>query len=412
MRRIALISTLLLLSVQTLSAQEWTRFRGPNGTGVGKPVPLPNAITEKNYCWKVALPGAGHSSPVLWGNRLFLTSADEQQGKRYLLCLDSTTGKTLWKQDWSFSSYHRHEFNSFASGSPTVDAQNVYIVWGTPETVTLYALTHSGKEVWKRNLGGVRLQHGVGNSPIVVDDVVITCVDQEGEGAEGHIYGLDKKTGDIRWQYARKPSAGAPYATPTVHQTKEGQTEVLFPSSSNGFTSLDPKTGSRHWEIANLFPLRCASSPLLFEGLVLATCGSGGGDKSAVAVRLPSQGSSRTAEVAYRIPRGVSYVPTPIAHEGRLYFWCDNGIVACYEAATGKELWRERAGGDYFGSPVLSNGRIYAISTRGQLVTLSAGTSFRVLDRHDLGEASHATPSLANGMLFVRTESHLIAIGK
>lgn len=409
MRRIAPLCALILLLAMPLSAQEWTRFRGPNGTGIGKPLGLPDALTEKNQRWKVALPGVGHSSPVLWGNRLFITSADEEQGKRYLLCLDSTTGKQIWKQTWSFSRYHRHEFNSFASNSPAVDAKNVYLVWGTPEAVTLYALNHEGKEVWKRDLGAVRLQHGVGNSPIVVDDVVIACVDQEGDGTDGHIYGMNKRNGDILWQYARKPSTGAPYATPTVHPIGTGN-EVIFPSSSNGFTSLDPKTGSRHWEIENLFPLRCASSPLLFEGMVLATCGSGGGDKSAVALRLPTQG--KTPEIAYKIPRGVSYVPTPIAHEGRLYFWCDNGIVACYEATTGKELWRERAGGDYFGSPVLSDGKIYAISTRGQLVTLSAGASFRVLNRHELGEASHATPSIANGMLFVRTESHLIAIGK
>ena len=258
---------------------------------------------------------------------------------------------------------------------------------------------------WERNLGAVRLQHGVGNSPIVVDDVVITCVDQEGDGAEGHIFGLDKRSGEVLWQYARKPSAGAPYATPTVSNNS-----VIFPSSSNGFTCLNPKTGSRQWEIENLFPLRCASSPLLFEDMVVATCGSGGGDKSAVALRLSAQG--KAPEIAYKIPRGVSYVPTPIAYEGRLFFWCDNGIVACHTATSGKELWRERAGGDYFGSPVLSDGKIYAISTRGQLVTLSAGATFRVLNRHELGEASHATPSIANGMLFVRTESHLIAIGK
>jgi len=144
--------------------------------------------------------------------------------------------------------------------------------------------------------------------------------------------------------------------------------------------------------------------------MVLASCGTLGSDKSAVALRLPSRANGKTAEVAYRIPKGVSYVPTPIVSEGRIYFWGDNGVVSCYEGATGKELWRERVGGDYFGSPVLCNGKIYALGTRGELTAISAGSTFKLLGKLETGEPTNSTPAIANGTLYVRTESHLIAI--
>jgi outer membrane protein assembly factor BamB len=407
-----LSATVLLFATTNAVAQEWTRFRGPNGTGVGKPLSLPDNLTPQNIHWKKELEGVGHSSPVLWGDRLFITSANEQTAKRHLTCINAKTGQTLWSKDLSFRPYHHHELNNFASATPTVDSKNVYTIWTSPEAVWVYAYTHAGKEVWRRDLGATRLQHGGANSPTLVGNTLIVSVEQEGEGSDGSIYGLDCKNGDTLWRSVRKPSQGAPYATPVVHTNKSGKLEVIFPSTSHGFTSLDPKTGSRNWEVPNLFPLRCASSPVIVGGMVLATCGSGGGDKSAVAVRLPQTEGTQTAEIGFKIPRGVSYVTTPIVHEDRLYFWCDNGIVACYNGNTGKEMWRERVGGNYFGSPILSNGKIYAVSTRGELVSIAAEKSFRVMGRYELHEASHATPAVANGLLYVRTESHLFAIGK
>ncbi len=400
----------VLLLSPALRAQEWTRFRGPNGTGVGKPLSLPETLTEKDYRWKITLPGFGHSSPVLWGKRLYVTSANPDEGKRHLLCIDSDTGNILWKQTWNFTAYHRHEYNSFASSTPTVDAERVYVLWHTPESVVLHALDHKGKPLWKKELGKVNLQHGGGSSPIVVDDTVIVSVEQEGDGNTGNLFGIDSKTGDVRWQNPRNPSQGAPYATPLVNRTEDGKNEIIFSSSSHGFTSLDPKTGSRNWELGNLFPLRCVTSPIRVGDMVLATCGTGGGDKSAVAVRLPSRTKGQNPEMVYRIPKGVSYVPTPIVSEGRVYFWGDNGVVSCYEGATGKEMWRERVGGDYFGSPVLCNGKLLAIGTRGELAVISAGSTFKLIGKYELGELSHATPAIANGMLYIRTESHLVAI--
>lgn len=406
---LASMSAALLSS--PLKGQEWTRFRGPNGTGQGKPLNLPDALTEKDFRWKISLPGFGHSSPVLWGKKLFVTSANPDQKKRYLQCINADTGSPLWTQEWKFAPYHRHEYNSFASSTPTVDSGQVYVLWQTPESVVLYALDHKGNRIWERELGKLSLQHGGGSSPIVVEDTVIVSVEQEGAGNRGSLFGVDRKTGDIRWQTPREPSQGAPYATPLVNRTEDGKTEVIFASTSHGFTSLDPKTGSRNWEVSGLFPVRCVTSPIRIGDLVLATCGTGGGDRSAVALRLPSRASGKTAEVAYRIPKGVSYVPTPIVSEGRIYFWGDNGIVSCYEGATGKELWRERVGGDYFGSPVLCNGKIYALGTRGELTAISAGGTFKLIGKLETGEPSNATPAIANGTLYVRTESRLIAIG-
>ena len=407
---ILLSACVCILLSPSLKAQEWVRFRGPNGTGMGKPLTLPDTLTEKDYRWKITLPGFGHSSPVLWGKKLFVTSANPDEGKRYLLCVNADTGAAIWKQTWNFTSYHRHEYNSFASSTPTVDSEQVYVLWQTPDSVVLYALDHKGNKIWERELGKLNLQHGGGSSPVVVEDTVLVSVEQEGAGNKGNLFGIDRKTGAIRWQSPREPSQGAPYATPLVNRTDEGKTEVIFASTAHGFTSLDPKTGSRNWEVAGLFPLRCVTSPIRVGDMVLASCGTLGSDKSAVALRLPSRANGKTAEVAYRIPKGVSYVPTPIVSEGRIYFWGDNGVVSCYEGATGKELWRERVGGDYFGSPVLCNGKIYALGTRGELTAISAGSTFKLLGKLETGEPTNSTPAIANGTLYVRTESHLIAI--
>jgi outer membrane protein assembly factor BamB len=408
--RLVALCTLLSLAVAS-PAQEWTRFRGSDGSGAGKLKNFPSTLTPQNALWRVALPGGGHSSPVLWGAKIFLTSAEPEQGKRHLLCLNAQNGQLLWKKTYAFQPYRQHEFNSFASSTPSVDAERVYFSWATPESVTLHALDHQGREVWARELGKTTLQHGGANSPVLAEDCVLLCVDQEGETEEGAFFALDKKTGVPRWTRPRKPSRGAPYATPLLYKNAKGKTEVILSSTAHGLTSLDPKTGSLNWETPNLFPARCVSSPVLVGDMIVATCGSGGGDRSAAAVRLPSP-KRPNPEVVYKMTRGVSYVPTPLFVAGRLYFWGDGGVVTCCKPETGETLWRERVGGDFFGSPVVAEGKIFAVSAKGELVVLAVSEKFQVLSRYDLGETCHTTPAIANGTLYVRTESHLIAIGE
>jgi outer membrane protein assembly factor BamB len=407
-----LLLTLLLSVPLTGQAQEWTRFRGPNGSGITSASGIPVQVTPADYLWSVELPGAGHSSPVLWGEKLFITSAEEDKGKRHLHCLDARTGKTLWSRSYDFRNYDKHQQNTAASSTPTVDAERVYAAWPTSEAYLVIAVDHSGSERWRRDLGKLATQWGGAASPVVVGDVVMLGVYQEQEGAPGFLVGLDKNTGAIRWKVPRKSHNSSAYSSPLVYQPEGGKAEAIFTSTAHGMTSVDPETGAVNWEAPGLFQARCVASPVLAGDLIFATAGTGGGSREAVAVRPGAAQSKTEPKLQYRLARGPSYVPTPIVVGDRIYAWGDNGIVTCLKAGTGEQVWTERVGGNFFGSPVCVAGRLYAVNTRGELVVVAAADQFKILGRSDLGETSHATPAVANGRMVLRTLSHVICIGK
>ena len=192
------------ISTNSTQAQEWTRFRGINGDGIVSTKTIPTQITEKNYHWKIELPGEGHSSPVIWKNRIFITSAEEEKRKRHLLCIDTSNGKTLWTKVWDYKNYHRHEFNSHAASTPTVDTARVYITLPSEDSFWVIALNHQGKEIWKRDLGEYKTQHGGAASPMLVGNRLIIA--KEPEGGKGLLCALDTKTGDFVWKIERETS--------------------------------------------------------------------------------------------------------------------------------------------------------------------------------------------------------------
>jgi len=391
-------------------AQDWTRFRGPNGTGISSATTVPVQFAEKDYNWRVALPGAGHSSPVVWGKKVFLTGANEDTGKRHLFCVSTTEGKLLWKSEYGFSKYSVHpQFNRFASGSPAVDADHVYLTWATPDSLFVTALDHNGREVWKReSLGNFTGSHGCGQSPIVVGDILVVPNDNEKQGPSW-LMGLNRRTGATKWVRPRPTTDSAAYATPMVYQPKGGKPELVFTCKTHGFTSLDPETGDVNWEVTGVFNQRCVSSPVQAGDLLIGTCGAGDGSKQLVAIRPGSKG--KPGEVAYRMARNACYVPTPIAFGERLFLWGDQGIVTCLNAKTGDVVWTERADGNYFASPVCINGKIYNVNTKGEVVVIDASDQFKLLARNPVLEESYSTPAVSDGVLYVRTETHLISVG-
>jgi outer membrane protein assembly factor BamB len=403
------VTVILAFSGLRASAQEWTRFRGPNGTGVSAATTIPVQFTESDYNWRVELPGTGHSSPVLWGKKIFLTSAEEEKGKRYLLCLNAVDGKVLWSKPYEFARYRKHQFNTSASSTPAVDADRVYVLWATHDAFSVHALDHQGNEVWRKDLGAFPTQHGVASSPIVVDDLLIFA--KEPEDSSGSLIALDKKTGAPRWKRDRSSKA-SPYMTPILYRPKTGPAELIFTSTAHGVTSLDPRTGDLNWEIRDIFKARCVAGPVVAGDLIFQAAGTGGGDREAVAVRPGSKQAGTHPEVVFKVMRGISYVPCPLVHAGKIIMWGDAGIVTCLKADTGDPLWSERVGGNFFGSPVLVNGKIYAMNSKGELVVAEpTDTGLKVLARNDLGEASHATPAVADDVMYLRTLSHLISVG-
>lgn len=370
----------------------WARFRGPNGTGIGEA----KDITPEKPRWKTALPGEGHSSPVVWGNRLFLTSAERDT--RHLHCLDTRTGKLLWTKSLPFKGYHTHQFNNFASATCALDKDRVFSVWPSDDVFTVAAHTHEGKELWKRDFGAFPTQHGGGASPIVHEGLLY--VPREPEQAEGSLLALDVKTGATRWE-VKRASRDAPYGAPLLYKPEKGPLQLVVASTAQGVTSYEPATGKLLWQQANLFRMRCVSSPIQMGRKIVVGTGVGGGDRLLLALDLDTE--AKTPTVAWQLKRGAPYVPTGLYADSLLYLWSDSGILTCANPDNGETIWQERAGGDFFGSPVLAGGRLWATSARGELVSAPAGKTFGNFQRVSLGEASHATPAVAGGRLFVRT---------
>lgn len=390
-----------------VEAQEWTRFRGPNGTGISDAKTIPTQWTERDFNWKVALPGIGHSSPVVWGEKIFLTSTDEAAGKIIVHCHRTLDGVLLWRKDFSVTPHKKHKFNSYASGTPAVDAERVYVCWNDPSHFPLIALDHDGKQVWERDLGPFLSENGGGNSPIVYRDLVVVANEQDGES---FLLAIDAKTGKDRWKTPRR-SAKAAYSTPCVYEAPGQKPLLIFNSQAHGIGAIDPETGKPVWEYASAFDKRSVSSPIVASGLVIGSCGSGGGGIYAVAVRPGDSATGKKPELAYELRKSAPYVPTGVAVGDLLFLWSDAGILSCLHGATGEVKWQERVGGNYFASPICVDGRLFNASTSGEMVVVEASGHFRELARNPLGEMTHSTPAVAAGRMYIRTLGHLICVG-
>jgi outer membrane protein assembly factor BamB len=408
-RHLLSIFALLVFSVPgpLLGAEEWSRFRGPSGAGLDNATAVPIKWAEKDYNWKVRLPGVGHSSPVLWGKRIFLTCADTKTAGRMILCLSTTDGSVVWQQDYASRIYRHHRDNSFASSTPAVDAQRVYTTWTTPDEVTLLALDHDGHEKWRRNLGPFKSMHGSGTSPIAYHDLVVLANDQQGKA---FLIAVDSKTGRTRWQLDRR-SGLTPASTPCVYRPGSGAPELICTSTAHGITSVDPISGEINWEVGDVFLDRCVGSPVFGHGLIIASYGFGSRGTRLVAVRPGSRDKNVEPEVEYDITESVPLVPTPVIKGDLLFLWADDGNVTCVHAATGKQIWRQRVSGSFYGSPVCVSERLYCVSRKGDVVVLAASDEFHLLGRIPLGERSYATPAVSDGVMYIRTYSHLISVG-
>ena len=397
--------------IRNAAAQEWTRFRGPNGTGVSERYEFPSTWEQKDYRWQVDLPGVGHSSPVMWGKRIFVTSADPMTAKQFILCFDIGTGKKLWERQFDSQPYHLHSRASYACATPAVDAERLYVAWASPEAVILKALDHQGQEVWTRNLGTFISQHGFGSSPILFENLVIFSNSQQEarvppgkKPGKSTIVGLDRRTGKTVWEIERK-SVRTCYTVPCIIRNSKGDPELISYNTGDGFFAIDPRNGKQNWVVPQVFRMRTVSSPVMAAGLLFGSTGSGGGGNYVVAVKPGPE-----PKELYRVARQAPYVPTPVARGKLLFLFSDKGIVSCIDAATGKKHWTKRLDAAFSGSPVRLRDKIYCIDESGEVIVIAAEETFRELGRVPLGERSRATPAVADGVMLLRTYSKLFCL--
>ena len=404
----ALVCLFVWSAFRLARGQEWTRFRGPNGSGESEADGIPVTWGEKDYLWKARLPGAGNSSPVVWDHRVYVTSTNDADATHFVSCLNVADGSDAWKRSFPGKVYPKNVLNTYADATPALDKDHVYLAWTTLDEYTIVALDQrTGKDAWRRNLGPFAAQHGLGASPIVFQDVLIVPNDQDGLSS---VIALDCATGKTRWTAPRR-STIASYSTPFVYSGPDRSPELILTSNAHGISSFDPYTGKLNWELP-VIKCRAVGSPILAGGLIFAACGEGGGGKQMFAVEPSDAGKKRAAKVAYQVNAKLPYVVTPVAYGTLVFLWTDQGIVSCLETATGKTLWQQRVEGKYFGSPVRIRDRLYCISREGQVVVIAAADKYEFLGRTKLGEPSQSTPAVSGGVLLLRTQSQLLAVGK
>lgn len=417
LNRLSLLLVFLVF-VPSGNSGEWTRFRGPNGTGIGAGDSIPTTFSEKDFSFKTRLPGdSGCSSPVVWGDKVFLLSADSSDATRYVVCVHAISGDILWQKKFASEPHHLHTRSSYASCTPAVDDQRVYVAWSTPKQTLLKAFNHDGSEAWSKDLGPWQSQHGFGTSPIIHKGLVILHNSQQAEKlksgqkpGKSFMMAFDCKSGEEKWR-TKLVSKNVCYSVPFIFEGENGA-ELVCSSTGDGIFSLDPMTGQKNWAVNDgLFSMRTVGSPISAGGLIFGSTGSGGYSSNYIVAVKPGS----KASLAYKVKNGSSfkapYVPCMISDGELVFCMYDRGFASCIDASTGEVHWIERTGAALSGSPVRIGDRIFCVDEEGTVWVFAASKEYKLLGKSSLGEDSWATPAVANGRLFVRTNSHLISVG-
>lgn len=421
---IAMASTIL---VNAARADNWERFRGPNGNGISADKNVPIKFSAKDgTLWSIDIPGDGASSPIIWGDRVFLQTASLDASERSLFCLDAKTGKELWKRSIPgikpMQSIRKD--STLASATPTTDGKAVFVPFWNGKDIVMVAYDFQGEKLWERNLGEFVSQHGAGASPILYKDLVIFSMDKDAFRDANKktgpvknpatLFALDKKTGKTVWETPRE-AIRACYSVPFLLE-KPGQAPELIVTSSTAITSYEPLTGKSNWYWTWTFnkgPLRTIASTIYTDNLLLAMSGDGSGERLMVAVELKEQGKEVHPERIWANSKQFPYVTCPLVKGEHVYFVNDLGVAGCFHAKTGKEVWFERLpDAKFYASPIMIDGKMYAASEQGDVYVIDVATKYNLLAKNSFGERILATPAVADGRLYVRTKNHLYCIGK
>ena len=409
MSRISLAVVAILLVCQpTVWATDWTEFRGPTGEGITTATGLPLEWgPDKNVVWKTSVPGLGWSSPIVLGDRVFLTTAvgaeDQQSGPQELraLAFDVSTGKLLWNVEvFTPKETSMHQKNSHASPTPITDGEHIFVHFGTYGTA---ALATDGTVLWRQSKIDYRMQHGTGGSPISVDDLLIFSCD--GSDVQFMI-ALDKGTGKIRWKKDRPAIANSrkfSFSTPLAIEV-DGQTQVVSPATDQ-VVAYAPADGKELWTVPysgySVIPRPVYGGCLLY----LATSYN---NSELLAVRPGSRDAE--AKIVWRLQRGAPHTPSVVYHDGLVFLVSDRGIGSCVDAETGDILWQKRVGGNYSASPLLSKDRVYFQSEQGVATVVRAAGEYEVLATNDMKERTFASYAVVGNDFLIRTETQLYRI--
>ncbi|HEY2589755.1 MAG TPA: PQQ-binding-like beta-propeller repeat protein [Tepidisphaeraceae bacterium] len=374
-----------------------------DGTSTETSIPTHWSPTQ-NIRWKTSIPGKGHSSPIVWGDRIFVTTCLEAQQKRMLLCIDRGSGKVLWQHEVLKSPLEqKNKLNSYASATPATDGKYVWVAFFQIPKTELACYDFEGKEIWRRSPGAFHSVHGFCSSPVLYKDLVFLNCDQDSQAA--CIVAFDKNTGEERWRTAR-PNQTRSYCTPLIRNV--GGREQLMLSGSKCVASYDPDTGKQLW-IMDGPTEQFVASPVVTDDVVFIT--GGFPTYHLVVINPDGDGNITHTRVVWHEHGAVAaYVPSPIA-AGDWFFVCsDGGLASCWDAKTGKELWRHRLGQHHSASPVRAGGNLCFTADNGDTYVFKAGPTFELMSQNPLGEEVRASPAVSQGELFIRGVQNLYCI--
>ena len=444
MRRAVVVLIVLLLPSAVLSAH-WPAWRGPSDSGVSLEKNLPVTWSDReNVAWEAPLRGMGVSTPLVWADRVIVTSQEgasrERDGRHPTLvtgadaasagertlggrqagvrvtptdrirfvvtALDRETGRKVWEYalDPAGDLPEVHEKHNLASPSPVTDGQRIYTWFGTGQVV---ALDLSGKMVWQRNLAReyapVTIIWGPGSSPALYGDTLY-LLNYHGQSA--YLLAVDAKTGTTKWKADGTPGVTS-YSTPVLVKGPKGQELVV--NSSEGVTGHDPATGARLWHFAeaNSFPV-----PAAVPHGDIVYLNRGHRSSPYMAIRLGGRGEIANTHVVWRQPTGGPYVPSIIHYDGLIYMATDQGIISAVDAASGERVWQARIPGVYMASPVAGDGKVYFAGETGETLVLEAGRQLKILARNKLTGRFGGSPAIAAGRIFLRADDRLVAVGR
>jgi outer membrane protein assembly factor BamB len=398
-----------------VTAENWPGFRGPGRQGISgeTKVPISWSPTE-NIAWKTAIDGRGWSSPIVFGDHVFVTTATKEGQSYRLVCLDRKTGAVLWNNEILHQTPATgHANNTFATATPVTDGSAVVVLAADG---TLAAVSFEGKLLWKYREFEYFSEHGLGMSPILYSDMVIVALDHTNPGPNNKpglydpwdravILGLDKQSGQVRWKGKRGMSRVG-YAVPNI--LKVGDVDQLISGTGDVVQGFDPKTGQLIWTAANP-GYSVVPSMVVGDGLVYSC--SGFGDSAIRAIGVGGKGDVTKTNVIWETKDDVPHIPSLLYVKPNLYSLSETGILRCLEAATGKEVWRQRLGGKFSASPVWADGKLYLLSESGKTFVADCGAQYKLVVQNNLGEKCCASPAISQGNLFIRSEKALYCIG-
>lgn len=442
MKKLVLMCSVLCLASSLSATADWPSFkgRGALGVGVGTAPTTWDVPRSVNVRWKRPIPGLGHSSPVIWGDRMFVTTAvpagkaeylvgledgpnlltpavDNQRYSWRVIALDTRTGKELWQKTLSegLPRSVRHTKNSFASPTAATDGRRLVVYFGSEG---LHCLDLDGTQLWSKDLGVLRTgfyqdhsyQWGAGSSPILYKNLAIVQVDTDDDQ---YIAAFDLKTGERVWKAPR--SDGQSWSTPTIYMGPPE--DVLVTNAPRHVRGYDPATGRELWRF--LWDLEIVlSTPTVANGLIYASSGKGK-RQPILAIRPGARGDitlhsdeESNEGVVWSTMRGGPIITSPLVYDDYLYALVDLGILRCFHARTGKLQYEERILDSFLSSPVAADGKVYLTAETGDVYVLNAGPSYELISVNPLGEPTVATPAFANGMMFIRTIHHVLAIAE